>query len=285
MRYRWPNGAQCAVSLTFDFDAESAYIWRDPRGAATRLDEIEQRRFGARTGVDRILRLLKKYDLPATFFTPGFTVARHTDVCKRIQDGGYELGCHGDVHEALDMINPSDEEPIMQRQLDIFKRYLGVRPVGYRSPSWSLLNSTPALLKQYDFVYDSSLMGDDIPYFIDTHQGPLAEVPIEWILDDAPYYRHVYGQTNQIAEPDRVVRQWVGEFQGMYRENACFVLTMHPWITGRAGRIDALEEFIRTVRQEPGVWWTTCLDIAKWQIESQQNLGVKVPIPAHLSSE
>jgi len=54
---------------------------------------------------------------------------------------------------------------------------------------------------------------------------------------------------------------------------------MHPRISGRAGRLDGLEQLIRTIRAEPGVWWTTCKQIAEWQIETQQNLDVKVPIP------
>ena len=119
-------------------------------------------------------------------------------------------------------------------------------------------------------------MGDDIPYFVDTPHGQLAEVPIQWLLDDAPFYRHVYGATNAIAEPDRVIRLWTQEFQAMYRENGCFVLTMHPWVSGRAGRLDGLEQLIRAMRHEPGVWFATAMQVAEWAIETNQNAGVRV---------
>ncbi|MFN8524924.1 MAG: polysaccharide deacetylase [Chloroflexota bacterium] len=284
MRYRWPDGNDCAVVLSFDVDAESGLVFREPEAAATRLDEMEERRFGVRTGVPRILRLLERYGLPATFYVPGYTAVHHNAVIKTIQDAGHELGCHGNVHEALHMVSPEDERRIMREQLEIFQSYLGVRPTGYRSPSWSVMLQTPALLKEHGFTYDSSLMGDDIPYFVDTPHGRLAEIPIQWLLDDAPFYRHVYGSTNAIAEPDRVIRLWTQEFRAMRRENGCFVLTMHPWISGRAGRMEGLEQLIRAMRQEPGVWFATAHQVAEWAIQTNQNTDVKVPIPPLLTS-
>jgi peptidoglycan/xylan/chitin deacetylase (PgdA/CDA1 family) len=284
MRYRWPDGNQCAVVLSFDVDAESGHVFRAPEEAATRLDVMEERRFGVRSGVPRILRLLDKYGLPATFYVPGYTIVHHTEQIKSIQAAGYEMGCHGNVHEAVDALDEEGERRVLREQLEIYEEHLGIRPKGYRSPSWSVNVRTPRLLKEFGFTYDSSLMGDDIPYFIETPHGRLAEVPIQWLLDDAPFYRHVYGATNAIAEPDRVIRLWLQEFQGMYRENGCFVLTMHPWISGRAGRMDGLEQLIRAIRQEPGVWWATAMQVAEWAIETNQNSDVKVPIPDERAS-
>jgi peptidoglycan-N-acetylglucosamine deacetylase len=54
---------------------------------------------------------------------------------------------------------------------------------------------------------------------------------------------------------------------------------MHPWISGRASRLDGVERLIRAIREEPGVWWVTCKQVAEWQIETRQNLDVVVPIP------
>ena len=278
MRYQWPEGNQCAVVLSFDVDAESGYVFRHPEEAARRLDEMEERRFGVRTGLPRILRLLERYRLPATFFVPGYTIEHHAAVVRTVVDAGHELGCHGNVHEAVHTLDEAAERRILREQLDIFQQAFGLRPAGYRSPSWSLNVRSPGLLKEFGFDYDSSLMGDDIPYFIDTPHGRLTEVPVQWLLDDAPFYRHVYGATNAIAEPDRVIGQWIQEFRGMYRENGCFVLTMHPYISGRASRVDGLERLIRAIRAEPGVWFATAQQVAAWAAETNQNTGVTVPL-------
>ncbi len=264
MRYEWPDGNRCAVVLSFDVDAESGYVFREPRKAAQQLGEMEERAFGPRTGLPRILRLLEQERLRASFFVPGYTLARYTDRIKAIQAAGHELGGHGNVHETLDQLDEYQEAAVLEQQLELFQRHLSLRPGGYRSPSWELNVRTPALLKRYGFAYDSSLMGDDVPYELATPTGRLIEVPVQWLLDDAPLYRHVYGATNAIADPDRVVRMWSREFKGLYAENGLFCLTMHPWISGRASRVDALRELIAYIRTFSGVWWATCGEVAEW---------------------
>jgi peptidoglycan/xylan/chitin deacetylase (PgdA/CDA1 family) len=280
MRYRWPDNNECAVVLSFDFDAESAYHFREPKKARKRLDGLEERRYGPRTGVPRILRLLERYQLPATFFTPGFTIEHHTEAAKSVRDAGFvEMACHGNVHESVEELSEDEERQVLKDQLDIYEKYLGLRPTGYRSPSWSMNNRTPALLKEHGFTYDSSLMGDDVPYFLDTPYGRLTEVPVHWMLDDAPYYRHVYGSTNGIADPDRVIRLWAQEFHALRRENGCFMLTMHPWISGHAGRLDGLEQLVQEMKSVSGVWFATTLQVADWAAETGQNAGITVAIP------
>jgi len=264
MRYHWPDGYTCAAALSFDVDAESAFVFRYPEKAAQQLGDVEERRFGVRTGIPRILRLLDTHGLRATFYVPGYTIVHHTPAVTSIRDAGHEMGAHGNVHETLDTLDEAAEERVMTEQLEIWQAHLGLRPTGYRSPSWELNARTPALLTRHGFAYDSSLMGDDIPYHLDTPSGPLVEVPVQWLLDDAPLYRHVYGSSNGIADPDRVIRMWAQEFDGISRENGCFVLTMHPWISGRAGRLLGLEQLIRHIRATPGVWFTTVGEIAAW---------------------
>ncbi len=267
MRYPWPDGKRSAVVLSFDFDAESGFLFRQPEKAARSLADLEERRFGPRVGVDRILKLLDRLKLRASFFIPGWTVEHHLAESKRIRDAGHEIGAHGNVHEAVDGMAREQEEAIMRAQLAILQDLLGVRPAGYRSPSWDVNVWTPDVLKVHGFRYDSSLMGNDVPYELDTAHGPLVEVPVQWLMDDAPLFRHVYGATNAIADPGRVLQMWSREFAGMHAENGCFVLTCHPFISGRASRIAMLEELVRYMRRAPGAWFTTCEAVARWHAD------------------
>ncbi len=267
MRYPWPDGKQSAVVLSFDFDAESGFLFREPEKAKRSLGGLEERRFGPRVGVDRILRMLDRLKLRASFFIPGWTVEHHLAEAKRIRDAGHEIGAHGNVHEAVGFLDAAEEEVIMRAQLAILQDHLGVRPAGYRSPSWDVNVWTPGILKTHGFLYDSSLMGNDVPYEVPTAQGPLVEVPVQWLLDDAPFFRHVYGATNAIADPTRVFDLWSREFAGMHRENGCFVLTCHPYISGRASRVALLEDLVGYMRRSRGVWFTTCEAVARWHAE------------------
>jgi peptidoglycan/xylan/chitin deacetylase (PgdA/CDA1 family) len=281
-RYRWPEGRRCAVVLSFDVDAESAFIFREPEKAKRSLGALEERRFGPRVGVERILRLLDRLRVPATFFIPGWTAEHHRGPCEAIRDAGHEIGAHGNVHEALDRLDRDEEERVMRDQLAILRDVLGVHPVGYRSPAWDVNVWTPDILKAHGFLYDSSLMGDDVPYELETAGGPLIEVPVQWLLDDAPLFRHVYGSTNGIADPGRVLQMWSGEFRGMHREGACFVVTCHPFLIGRASRIDMLEELVAYVRGFPGVWFATCEEIARWHAGGDRRV---TPVPRRAAAK
>ncbi|MBI2217302.1 MAG: polysaccharide deacetylase [Candidatus Rokubacteria bacterium] len=270
MRYRWPGEYRSAVVLSFDFDAESGFLFREPEKAKRSLADLEERRFGPRVGVDRILRLLDRLRLRATFFIPGWTVEHHLPESTRIRDAGHEIGAHGNVHEAVAFLDRPAEEKIMREQLAILEGALGVKPAGYRSPSWDVNVWTPDILKAHGFLYDSSLMGNDVPYELETSAGPLVEVPVQWLLDDAPLFRHVYGATNAIADPGRVLQMWQKEFDAMHAEHGCFVLTCHPFISGRASRIALLEELVGHMRRVPGVWFTTCEEVARWHATNER---------------
>jgi peptidoglycan/xylan/chitin deacetylase (PgdA/CDA1 family) len=264
MRYRWPDGKQCAAVLSFDFDAESGFYFREPEKAKRSLGDLEERRFGPRVGVDRILRMMDRLKMRASFYIPGWTVEHHPAPSKRIRDAGHEIGAHGNMHEAVSFLDAEQEEKIMRDQLAILKDGLGVVPKGYRSPSWDMNVWTPGILKRHGFLYDTSLMGNDIPYEIDSENGRLIELPIQWLLDDAPLFRHVYGATNAIADPGRVLQMWSKEFAGMHAENGAFILTCHPFVSGRASRIQLMEDLVAFMRKFRGVWFTTCEEIAQW---------------------
>jgi peptidoglycan/xylan/chitin deacetylase (PgdA/CDA1 family) len=152
------------VVLSLDFDDESGFLFREPEKAPRSLAGLEERRFEPRVGVDRILRMLDQLRLPATFFIPGWTVENHRPQSLRIRDAGHEVGAHGNVHEAVDGLDAGQEEAVMRAQLRILADHLGVRPAGYRSPSRDVNVRTPEILKAHGFLYDSSLMGDDVPY-------------------------------------------------------------------------------------------------------------------------
>ena len=151
----------------------------------------------------------------------------------------------------------------MRAQLRILADQLGVRPAGYRSPSWDVNVRTPDILKAHGFLYDSSLMGDDVPYELETSHGPLIEVPVQWILDDAPLPPRVRGDQRhrrsgagvRSVEP-RVRRDVPGA--GMLRPHV-------PPVRHRARLADhAVEELVAYMRGFPGVWFTTGEAVARW---------------------
>jgi len=115
------------------------------------------------------------------------------------------------------------------------------------------------------FEYDSSLMGDDVPYMVGSPGQEMVELPVHWSLDDAPYYTFspVAGRTATMATPQDVLTAWQWEFDGAYKHGRAFMLTMHPHTTGRFGRLEALDRLIKHMRGHSGVSFTRCIDLAR----------------------
>lgn len=257
--------AKAQVTLTFDFDAES--LWMSL--GQTSPQPMSRGRYGAKVGIDRILALLAREDIPATFFVPGETARRHPDKLRAIVDAGHEIGHHGDVHETPAMLSEDEERASMTRGLDALFQVTGKRPAGYRSPSWDFSHNTLNLLKEFEFSWDSSLMADDFRLYeledAESGKSGIIELPVSYELDDAPYYLFAFAPIYLagMGDPDKVLRIWESEFQGAADMSGLFNLTMHPQITGRYSRLQVLERLIQTIKASGAAEFVTCSDAVK----------------------
>jgi peptidoglycan/xylan/chitin deacetylase (PgdA/CDA1 family) len=262
---RWPGGARAAAAFTFDVDAESCVLAHDP-ASSSRMSLMSHQAYGPRVGVPRLLRLLERQQVTATFFVPGFTADTHPDVVRQIRDGGHEIAHHGYLHEPMQGLTAAQEAEYTDRGLEALDR-LGVRPVGYRAPWWEMNWHTPDLLIERGFLYDSSLLDGDVPYRFsgELGQGDLVEIPVDWTLDDWEQYAFYPGWTGSgvIESPAKVHEMWLLEAQAHHAEGGCFVLTNHPFISGRPSKAAALERLIEDVRGLDGIWIAPLRDIAE----------------------
>jgi peptidoglycan/xylan/chitin deacetylase (PgdA/CDA1 family) len=256
----WPDGVQCAVVLSFDLDAESGSLYRDPTNA-DRPVLISHGRYGPRRAVPNLLTLLAEQGLPATFFIPAWVAEQYPAAVEAIVAAGHEVGAHGDLHERLDQLSgPDEEEAILVRSIEVLTARAGRRPVGYRSPSWEFSPATLTLLHRHGFLYSSNMMDDYHPYLHPTSPGaaPLVELPIQWLLDDAPLFWFRPDLPTRPIQPNgNALAIWSEEFTAIHRRRGLFVLTMHPQIIGRPSRIDMLARLIDHINCHPGVWFAT----------------------------
>ena len=246
----WPDEIKCVAMLTFDLDGVSSWIRRDP-SYADFPSLMSMAEYGPSIATPRILDLLDKYDIKSSFYVPGFVAETHTDLVKEIFDRGHEIGHHGYMHEAPATMSKREEEDVLKKGINILNDITGKVPIGYRSPSWELSSISLELLSRYNFKYDSSMMGDDAPYFIESESanGRLVEVPIHWVLDDAPnfVYAPSANRLGPMRNPEEVYITWAAEFEGLYKFGRSFNLTMHPQYIGRPGRLLMLEKLINYI--------------------------------------
>ena len=255
----WPNGAQCAVVLSFDLDAETPWIFRDPENAR-RPVVISGGRFGPKRGVPAIIELLSEFAVPASFFIPSVSAERYPEAVEQILKAGFEIGAHGHMHERVDTLPADQEEEILTKSIGILEKATGQRPLGYRSPSWELTPVTLSLLEKYGFLYSSNMMDDYFPY-LHPRLGtgdPLVELPVSWLLDDAPFFQWGLGRDYRPIQPaSHALEIWREEFVGIYRRGGLFMLTMHPQLIGRVSRLEMLRRLIESIRGFSRVWFAT----------------------------
>ena len=261
--------AKHIVCLTFDFDAISGFISR----GQTTPGWLSRGEFGPRVGAPRLLALLKKYGLSSSWYVPGHTVESFPDKVQAVFDAGHEVSHHGWTHRPPATLSRDDEERELTRGIEAITKLTGVRPTGYRSPSWDLSPHSIELMLKHGFVYDSSMMGDDfMPYYarqgdvIELEQpaklgqpSPLVEMPIHWSMDDSPHFEFVRTAVNirqGLMKSGNVLQNWVDEFMYMRDTTEWGVLTYtcHPFIIGRGHRIMMLEKLIQTLAENGAVF-------------------------------
>jgi peptidoglycan-N-acetylglucosamine deacetylase len=263
----WPQGKTAAAAFTFDVDAESAVLW-DNDAAAARMSVMSHQAYGPLVGVPRILDLLDRHQIASTFFVPGHTADRYPHAIRSIVAAGHEIAHHGYLHEQPTRLTLEQEIEAIDRGLAALADVAGVRPTGYRAPMWDLSWRTPALLADRDFLYDSSLMDSDHPYELAITPGAdrsLVEIPIQWALDDWEQYCYLpdISGSGLIESPRKAREIWQLEFDGLRRVGGCWVLTNHPFLTGRPSRAAELDDLMRYVLDHDDVWTTNLAAIAE----------------------
>ena len=267
----WPGGKAAAAAFTFDVDAESAVLWGSP-GNADRMSVMSHQAYGPLVGVPRLLGMLERHGIRSTFFVPGYTAHRYPAVVKDIVAAGHEVAHHGYLHEQPTAVSPEEEAANLDRGLQALEEVAGVRPVGYRAPMWDLSWRSPALLAERGFLYDSSLMDADVPYELAVGPGTghsgrtsLVEIPIQWALDDWEQFCFLpdISGSGLIETPRKARELWQDEFEALREVGGCWVLTNHPFLTGRPSRARQLDELMAHVTSCADVWTGSLEEIAR----------------------
>jgi peptidoglycan/xylan/chitin deacetylase (PgdA/CDA1 family) len=258
---KWPGDARFAVALSFDSDHETNEL-RDGGRSIGRLSWGE---YGSRVGVPRILKVLRRHGVSATFFVPAVSALLHEEEQRRVVAAGHEVALHGWIHEVNSSLPESVERDLLFRAADALERTAGLRPVGIRTPSWDFSPHTLGIVRDLGLEYDSSLMADEDPYelLLDGQPTGIVEIPVEWIRDDAAYLMMQRFQSlRPYTSPEAVFDIFRRELEGAQADGGLFQVTMHPHVITPRSRIWILEELIRLAKGA-GAWFATHAEVAR----------------------
>lgn len=257
---RWPRGIRCPVVLSFDVDAELLWnVWLTNEPSPI---DVSQGAYDVKVGVPRVLAMLKRQGIRATFFIPGAIAEKYPQTAKMIAAAGHEIAHHGYLHEDCTKLTREEEREMLARGTEALKRVTGRAPRGARL---SLGKTTIANLAELGFLYESTLMDDDQPYRISIDGKPtkLIELPVCFAFNDTSYFAYTFGLAKPFLTPREVELVYRDEFDAMLREGRYSMFMLHPQIIGRASRLDMLERTIDYMKSKEGVWFATALEVAE----------------------
>lgn len=259
----WPNGARCACAITFDMDADSLIHISRPKDGHDRLYPISMGRYGPTVAVPRILDTYRRFGLRQSFFIPAWCIEQYPDAVDAILKGGHEIGHHGLIHEDPVETRGDLQRSAFEKALEIHKRRVGRAPRGYRAPVYNVTQQVIDLLVEHGFLYDSSLMADDIPYRMRTAAGALWEAPVHWGTDDWPPFAH-YAEIDYmmpVKAPSDGLKAFWEEFDAQYEAGGFWMGIWHPFLTGRLARWRLVEQWLEQTLKTRNVWFAPLEEI------------------------
>lgn len=259
----WLGSAAATAVLTFALDGETPILAAGRRYAEHAM-VMSHQAFEAQVGLPRLLRLLDDYEVPATFFVPGFAAERWPGMVDAVVEAGHEVAHHSYSHRPPMELSEAEDRAEFERGLRALE-LRGVSPRGYRAPMWSAAWRTAELVHEYGMAYDSSLMDDDRPYVLSTPRGDIAELPPHWSLDDWEQYAYLPEPHlgYHLNAPGSVAQMWIKELDAMRRHHCLFVLTGHGFLSGRAGRVEGLRQVIEHALECGDVTFRTAWAVAE----------------------
>ena len=260
----WPNGARCACAITFDMDADSLIHISKPADSHKRLYPISMGRYGPEVAVPRILETYRRLGLKQSFFVPGWCIEQYPGAVEAMLSGGHEIGHHGYLHEDPTGHDHAQQVEWFDRAMEAHRKVAGNTPKGYRAPVYNITQDLMDLLIERGFEYDSSLMGDDIPYILNTDRGSLVEMPVHWGTDDWPPFAHYeeIGYMMPVKAPSVGLNSFFEEFEAQYEAGGFWHSIWHPFLTGRLARWRQVEKWLEKVLNDHDVWFATLGEIA-----------------------
>lgn len=278
------------IKVAFGIDVDAVGGWLGSYGGQDSPGDISRGMFAGEVGVPRLVNLMKKYDLPATWFWPGHSVETFPEQFDLVVESGAEIGVHGYSHENPIAMSREQESEILDYCIDLIERRSGTKPTGYVAPWWEFSPVTNELLVERGILYDHSLMHDDfLPYYVRVgdswtkidydkparewmkplvrgEETDLIEIPASWYLDDLPPMMFIKSSPNShgFVNPRQLEELWRDQFDWVHREMdyAVVTFTIHPDVSGKPQVQLMLERLIEHINGHDGVEWSTFNDIA-----------------------
>lgn len=251
------------INIFFDFEA----WWEAPYRSLIDVEGI----------INRILEILDKYEVKATFNTCGIVVKEFPDVVRSVAESGHEVASHGYFHENFFQLDYKEITDVFEKTEKVFMETLGTKPVGFRAP-WLIHNESIYLvLRERGYLWSSNKAILEVeklyaPHFIKVQNLLTTLFKIERSLLGAQQRftyrlkkRHPILKNEVVEIPllssqdgellgevspfqrslDRYIQYTYSALVNQYKRSKLFFnLNFHPWLIGSANRLTLLDKIL-----------------------------------------
>mgnify|MGYP001191853943 FL=1 len=272
---QWPKEVRLPVVLNFEHHAgESAPTRPGDRPQANVRDQME---YGARRGIWNILEMLDKLGIGATFFVNGVTAENFPEGVRAAHAAGHEIAGMGYNLDKVRTASWEREEAVVRRAKKALAEVCGVDIQGWRCPDYRISPQTFEVLAAEGFVWDSTMLNDDLPYQLKCEAKSLIEIPFTTSTSEKSHVAFPYPMR---GGPSGLASVWNNEFDVLYRESdqepRFLILSLSTWASGRPTPLRTLRKFLERVIAHNDVQFARCSEIAQWCTATASSQAKKV---------
>ncbi len=270
----WPGGARLAVGVCMMFEADGGQpaMWQPgPPGtpqAAQRfpnLPMIQQRTYGAKEGMPRLLDMMDALRLRGSSFMIGESIRRYPELARDIVARGHESGGRA-IRHAPQFFMPKDQEREFLREgFEALRSATGLWPKGFNAQGLQGSVNTNDLLQELGLTYSIDDRSRDEPWIQKVNgDRDFCLVPYMGHVNDLNFFQN---QQRSLADYEQMLRQ---EFEVLYEEaltrRRMMSVPLHDFVAGRPAVVPSIRRFLAWAAGHPGVWFARRDEIADWAL-------------------
>ena len=262
----WPNGKKIAVSVMAMFETWSensapTYSVQTTHLKPGTFDHASKAwsTYGGRVGVWRVIRLLDRLQVPATFFTSAQFTQEYPQAVKQIVKSGHDLAGHSITQDRLlAYMTPDEQQAVIRQSIDMLEACGGRTVTGWGSPVVAFTPETAGLLAKAGLSWTADVSYVDLPIKLNTPHGVIAGVPMTDFSDNRVMR----------ASPRDLLDVYKGTFDYLQQNEpmSLLVFVIHCQFGGRPLITAVLQEVLSYISRSSDVWFARHEELARWAL-------------------